>query len=271
MQKTTSAVLAFMLLYSGIALADGSTLSAKGDWIYLVKTEPSVPELEAEFNRWYNDIDIPDVLAVPSFVRARRAVGLEIGDHPDVRLKEGDGSYMALYDIATRDIDKSIIDLYVAARTMNALGRSTDALRVVEANYYSRLAGDRLRAGDAGSDRYFLIQKIICCVSEAGIAIYRDWFAEEIVPALRRTEGVVAVNLFELYRIMEELTVGDDERPHLLVIHEIEAESALRALDTMKDALNSFAVSGSRDYPKEVRDSILYKQATDAISNAGAQ
>ena len=139
MRKPTSVLLILVWLLSAEASGQVAPSADEGGWFYLVKTEPSDPSKEAEFNAWYDDIDIPDVLAVPSFKRARRAVGQEVPEFPDVRLKEGDGSYAALYDISTTDIDNAIIDLYVAARKMNALGRSTDALRVVEANYYQRV------------------------------------------------------------------------------------------------------------------------------------
>ena len=267
MKKAISFLLAFLLFVAGVAMAQDARSSAGVDWIYLVKTEPSDPAREAEFNTWYDDIDIPDVLAVPSFRRARRAIGQEVPEYPDVRLKEGDGAYMALYDIATSDIDKSIIDLYVAARKMNALGRSTDALRVVEANYYYRLGGHALRTASVGTDRYFLIQKIICCSGDPDVAKYQEWFANQLIPALGDTDSVVGVNLYQLYRVMEELAVGEDENPHLLTVFEIETESAGLALSELQGVLQGFQVSGSPGYLREVRDSILYMQMSDVKSD----
>ncbi len=250
------------------AAVEDARSDAESEWFYVVKTEPSDPAREAEFNAWYDDIDIPDVLAVPGFRRARRAVGQEIPEFPEVRLQEGDGKYVALYDIATRDIDKSIIDLYVAARKMNALSRSTDALRVVEANYYHRLlAYDFPAAGTDTGDRYFYIQKIICCRGKTANTQYRNWFDNKHIAKLRDAEGMVGTSLYELYRIMEELAVAEDEIPHMLAVYEIEAESAMIALSELQKAIENFEVSGRPDNLREVRDSILYVQMSDVRSN----
>ena len=69
---------ALLLVATVLVVAQEAHVSAEGDWFYLVKTEPSDPSRETEFNEWYDDVDIPDVLAVPSFKRARRAIGQEI-------------------------------------------------------------------------------------------------------------------------------------------------------------------------------------------------
>ncbi len=264
-------LLLFLLLNVSNATASENAQPDPGsDWFYVVKTEPSNLVREAEFNIWYDDIDIPDVLAVPGFTRARRAVGQKIPEFPDVRLKEGDGKYVALYDIATRAIDKSIIDLYVAARKMNALGRSTDALRVVEANYYNRLIAYDFPAAATGTgDRYFYMQKIICCRDTAANMQYRDWFDNEHIAKLHDAQGLVNISLYALYRIMEELAVEEDEIPHMLVVYEIEAQSAKKALSGLRKAIRDLEVSGSGqpDHLHEVRDSILYVQMSDVKSD----
>ena len=263
MRKPTSVLLILVWLLSAEASGQVAPSADEGGWFYLVKTEPSDPSKEAEFNAWYDDIDIPDVLAVPSFKRARRAVGQEVPEFPDVRLKEGDGSYAALYDISTTDIDNAIIDLYVAARKMNALGRSTDALRVVEANYYQRVGHHEIRAGQPGSNRYFYIQKIICCNNESASDEYRRWFDSENVSSLADSPGVTRVSIYVLYRIMEELAVGEDEIPHVLAVYEIDADSAGDALAGLQKAIGEFAVTGRSNASYEVRDSILYQQLSD--------
>jgi hypothetical protein len=254
-----------LLSCAGLAQAQASTNAANG-WIYLVKTEPSGPAREAEFNAWYDDIDVPDVLAVPGFRRARRAVGLDTPIPSDVRLKAGDGRYAALYDIETDDIDSSIIDLYVAARKMNALGRSTDALRVVEANYYRRLRGYVISEDIGTGERFFYVQKIICCSRHAAVDRYAGWFDAQTGARLKATNGFVHVGLYELYRVMEELAVGADEIPHLLTIYEIAAQSADEALFILKEAIGRFDTAGPPGDPREVRDSILYRQLSDVRS-----
>lgn len=259
----TGLFMAVIICPAGMVAAADAKFDAEGDWIYVVKTEPSRPELETAFNTWYDEIDIPDVLAVSSFRRARRAVGELIPQFPDLRLNEGDGKYVALYDIASSDIDKSIIDLYVAARKMNALGRSTEALKVVEANYYRRLHQRRLQNPGLGAQKFFLVQKIICCQYEQELAEYKNWFSDQLAPRLSAESDVIDASLFVLYRVMEELAVGDDELPHLLAVFSIESSSLVPALAGLDAVLGGFRTSGPSGHRHEVRDSILYRQISD--------
>ena len=67
---------------------------------------------DEEFNRWYNDVHLGDVLGIEGFVEAQR-----------FELKDMDGSapshrYLALYQIETDDIDAVIGRLTSSAGTM---------------------------------------------------------------------------------------------------------------------------------------------------------
>jgi predicted Fe-Mo cluster-binding NifX family protein len=68
-------------------------------WVNIIENNCD-PDREDEYNDWYNNIHIPDVLASPGYVRARRYVHREFRD--------GRGKYMALYEIETDDIDKTM-------------------------------------------------------------------------------------------------------------------------------------------------------------------
>ena len=62
------------------------------------------PEKEDEFNRWYNTVHVPEILAVPGFISGRR-----------FRRISGDKiKYMAIYEIESLDALKS--DEYTKAR-----------------------------------------------------------------------------------------------------------------------------------------------------------
>ena len=53
-------------------------------------------ELEADFNRWYNDVHLPEVLSLPGVLGGRR-----------FRVR-GDGvRYLALYELASPDVVSS--------------------------------------------------------------------------------------------------------------------------------------------------------------------
>ena len=211
-----------ILLVAQPAVFADSHLDA--NWFYMVKSRPSEPAREAEYNTWYEDIDIPDVLAVPGFMRARRAIALD-----STEVLPTDASYAAFYDIDTVDIDKSIIDLYVAARKMSQLGRLTDVLQVVEANYYQLLSvGEtsgqpETRAGTA----YVFTQKILCCENPSARSKFLHWYGAVMEPALIESFGVTRSQLFELYRIMEVVALTPEEIPHYLIVLEVTSDSSV--------------------------------------------
>lgn len=63
--------------------------------VMVVGTNPVVGR-EDEFNEWYSTEHIPDLLAVPGIVSARRYVAL---DEPDAEDAEPQYRYLALYEI----------------------------------------------------------------------------------------------------------------------------------------------------------------------------
>lgn len=81
--------------------------------IFLVESEPISSDSADEFNKWYDETHIPEILTVDGFVSARRFVS-------------ADGSkFVAVYEIDT-DIDSAKASLQVAA----ADGRLTKPVAV---------------------------------------------------------------------------------------------------------------------------------------------
>ena len=54
------------------------------------------PEMEDEFNEWYNNVHVPGIVNCPGFISGRR-----------YRSVRGEPSYMALYEIESVDALKS--------------------------------------------------------------------------------------------------------------------------------------------------------------------
>ena len=73
---------------------------AKG--IIHVETRPSAPDRDQEYNTWYDDVHIPELVALDGFVSARR-----------LRPVDGEGPYLALYEIEGDDL-QAILDNMVA-------------------------------------------------------------------------------------------------------------------------------------------------------------
>jgi len=256
------------LLGLSVCVASDSQKGTENHWFYMVKTRPSEPSREAEFNAWYDNIDIPDVLEVPEFIRARRAVEQIIPGIPSANLKDDDSKYVALYDIETNDIDKSIIDLYVAARKMGASGRLTDVLKVVEANYYQQVAPpfEGPNATLAGKNRFVFIKKIMCC-HDAGVEEqFLNWYEHTFAPEVTDSEGLARVNLYLLYRVMEVLTVAPEEIPHFLLVYEIEAESADQTIRDINKAVSRLNEDGRLSKHYVEGDSVVYLEMSDVKS-----
>ena len=73
---------------------------------FVVFTKPTAG-MESEFNRWYDQQHLPDVLAVPGIVSAKRFCAT-IG---------GERQYLALYNMKTNDPDAVLADIQARAGT----------------------------------------------------------------------------------------------------------------------------------------------------------
>ena len=73
---------------------------AKG--IIYVETRPVSPEREQEYNTWYDEVHLPELVALDGIVSARR-----------LRPVNGDGPYVALYEIEGDNL-QAVLDNMVA-------------------------------------------------------------------------------------------------------------------------------------------------------------
>ena len=62
--------------------------------ILYVETRPSAPEREADYHRWYDEVHLAEVVAIPGFVAARRYVPV----------REDGGPFVAIYDVEADDL-----------------------------------------------------------------------------------------------------------------------------------------------------------------------
>jgi hypothetical protein len=71
---------------------------AKG--IMVVESEPVDPDTEAEYDRWYREVHIPELLAVPGFAGARRyRIRKDLGQGESSKPR-----YLAVYDLEATDL-----------------------------------------------------------------------------------------------------------------------------------------------------------------------
>ncbi|OBF80775.1 hypothetical protein A5791_07445 [Mycobacterium sp. 852002-51163_SCH5372311] len=86
---------------------------AKG--IIHVETRPSSPDRDQEYNTWYNEVHLPELVALDGFVSARR-----------LRPVDGDGPYLALYEIEGDDLQAILDNMRANARRLHM----SDALQL---------------------------------------------------------------------------------------------------------------------------------------------
>ena len=89
-------------------------------YILEVRTNCSDPEKEAEYNDWYNNTHLPDVIETPGVVRATRY------EHTDP--VEGEAKFVAIYEIETDDIDTFMNTLSENIQKKREAGRMNDLL-----------------------------------------------------------------------------------------------------------------------------------------------
>ena len=92
--------------------------------IVLVFTDCRDPAREKEFNEWYDNTHVPDVLETPGFVGCTR---YELMGNPG----PGQGKYLAIYDVESDDLPSAMAALQQRSVEMVAQKRVIDCLRLV--------------------------------------------------------------------------------------------------------------------------------------------
>jgi hypothetical protein len=93
------------------------------NWILAVDTNSSDRSREQEFNDWYDRIHLPDVLSIAEVLRASR---YERKDPV-----EGQGKFVALYEIETDDIERMWETIQEKAGEWRRQGRISELLEIV--------------------------------------------------------------------------------------------------------------------------------------------
>lgn len=205
------------LLRAAIAAALLSLPSAAigSEWLMMVKSQNTDPARAAEFEHWYNEIDIPDVLAVPGYDRARR--GHAVGSEPR--------PYVALYTIASSDMDKTIIAMLMASWRMDQLGRGTDLIKVTERIYYKR-EGNAARSERAGKPTHLYLHRSKGMTEKALRAIVNAGLAMGATPY-----RVYNVLMHEPVAVLDELVVFE-----LSAASDAEANAAVQRIEARTGA-----------------------------------
>jgi len=92
-------------------------------WLVLVETNCKDEKRDSEYNNWYDRVHIPDALSCPGHKRATRYI---------IKNPAGDqGKYLAIYEVETDDIKKTMEASMKQMEAKRAAGRWTDLVETV--------------------------------------------------------------------------------------------------------------------------------------------
>ena len=99
----------------------------------LVFTNCADPAREKEFNEWYDNTHVPDVLETPGFVSCTRYE--MIGDPGP-----GQGKFLAVYEVESDDLPSTMAGLQQRVAQLAAQGRIIDCIRMVSLTSYREIS-----------------------------------------------------------------------------------------------------------------------------------
>ena len=97
------------------------------------------PARDAEFNRWYDTVHIPNVLQARGLLTARR--------YTCVHQRHGKGQYLAIYELDIEDAQQFERDMQAMSKEEAARGQRTDLIEVAVSGVYRPLGKRQGRGG----------------------------------------------------------------------------------------------------------------------------
>lgn len=150
--------------------------------LLLTITEPR-PEMEAEFNAWYDREHIAERLSIPGFLSARRWVA---------EGKPGEGKYLATYELVTPGV------LQTEAYLERFRNPSPWSKRSLENTVVSRRwACEQINPGDAPP--HMMSHALFVAIGDAPPEHedeFNRWYDEEHLPMLSQVPGVLRARRF---------------------------------------------------------------------------
>lgn len=161
------------------------------------------PELEEDFNRWYEEEHLADRLAMPGWLNVRRYVSLE-----------GQPKYVALYELSDLEALRSPEYRQAQANSTSWTRRVVDNLDAMVRNEYELL--QRIGESPAGGAPYALQARLE--TDDAHDAELNRWYEEEHLAAIAGVPGVLSARRYRA-------TAGS---PRYLLVYEVESREVIR-------------------------------------------
>ncbi len=100
-------------------------------WLIVVESNCTDSAREQEFNEWYNNTHLPDVLELPEVVRAVR--------FENVDPAEGRARYLALYEMETDDLESTLQKVRELVKEKKQQGRMSDLLQATRRDHFKQI------------------------------------------------------------------------------------------------------------------------------------
>jgi hypothetical protein len=152
------------------------------------------PARDVEFNRWYTDVHLPDILGTGLAAHARR--------YRDVAAAPKDGRYLAIYEFQREDLEAAGQELSRHAERFTREGRIHPALEVAHRGMWRRIGGE-FRSAKSGTARVTgLLAVGSNCSDAAREAEFNAWYNDTHIP------DILASRLFHTAYRFETVSAG---------------------------------------------------------------
>ncbi len=151
--------------------------------LLLTITEPK-PEFEEEFNAWYDTEHIPERVAIPGFLSARRWVS---------DAKPGEGKYLATYELVSPGVLQTTEYLARVGEHFTPWSKRMIARAVV----FRRWACEQIAPGE--TEPHMMAHAVFVAIGDSPPeheAEFDRWYNEEHLPLLSRVPGVLRARRF---------------------------------------------------------------------------
>ena len=162
-------------------------MAKKGRAIYLVYTDLVDDKYDAEFNAWYSNQHLPQLMAIPGILDAARYVAVK-----------GGPKYLAVYELESAEVIHS--DAFVNRPRSDQDQQMSP--RVIGKNFTTVLGDQIFPAGLENADRRMapVLQIGRMSVPDGIDAEWNAWYNGEYVPGYRTVPGVLYARR---YRVLE--------------------------------------------------------------------
>ena len=195
-----------------------------GRAVVLVRFDAVPHEIEAEWNRWYDDTHIPARLALPGFIGARRFRGYE-----------GEARYLTLYELENADAVAGEAYRELKRKELSRPADSFEA-RTLKLPGFQRGVYRQVYPGadyEMPDTQYlFLVAHDIPADREEEFAA---WYDTEHIPAMLRVPGFATARRFKMWAPLAPESGAQSSNPQYLTLYDLTDGNAVESGQFLKD------------------------------------